>query len=88
MKRNMMFPGHADENWAEAEAQLSPGGVAHTGRSEYPNHGDHDAPMAADFRNRFWISRALTLPILVLSPMLQQLVGLRDAIVQTPHPHL
>jgi Cu2+-exporting ATPase len=36
--------------------------------------------MAADFRKRFWISLVLTLPILVLSPMLQALVGLREAI--------
>ncbi len=41
---------------------------------------DHHAHMAADFRNRFWISLVLTLPILVLSPMLQTLVGLREAI--------
>ncbi|OGV46980.1 MAG: copper-translocating P-type ATPase [Lentisphaerae bacterium GWF2_57_35] len=33
-----------------------------------------------DFRKRFWISLILTLPILVLSPMLQKLVGLREAI--------
>jgi Cu2+-exporting ATPase len=36
--------------------------------------------MAEEFKKRFWISLALTLPILVLSPMLQELVGLRDAI--------
>ena len=36
--------------------------------------------MAADFRKRFWIALVLTLPILVLSPMLQSLVGLREAI--------
>ena len=36
--------------------------------------------MAADFRNRFWISLALTVPILLLSPLLQTLVGLREAI--------
>jgi Cu2+-exporting ATPase len=36
--------------------------------------------MAADFRKRFWISLVLTLPILVLSPMLQKLAGLREAI--------
>ena len=41
---------------------------------------DHHAHMAADFRKRFWISLILTLPILVLSPMLQKLVGLRGAI--------
>jgi len=43
-------------------------------------HHDHHAHMAADFRQRFWISLALTLPILFLSPLLQTLVGLRQAI--------
>ncbi len=47
-----------------------------------PAHAGHDhhAHMAADFRKRFWISLALTLPILFLSPMLQNMVGLREAI--------
>jgi Cu2+-exporting ATPase len=47
-----------------------------------PAHAGHDhhAHMAADFRNRLWISLVLTLPILALSPMLQTLVGLREAI--------
>ncbi|PKN89483.1 MAG: copper-translocating P-type ATPase [Deltaproteobacteria bacterium HGW-Deltaproteobacteria-1] len=44
------------------------------------NHTDHHAHMAADFRKRFWISLILTLPILILSPMLQMLVGLRETI--------
>ncbi|MBK5257461.1 MAG: hypothetical protein JJE39_15660 [Vicinamibacteria bacterium] len=39
--------------------------------------------MAAEFEKRFWISLGLTLPILVLSPMLQALVGLREAIQAT-----
>ncbi len=43
-------------------------------------HQDHHAHMAADFQKRFWISLALTLPILLLSPLLQKLVGLREAI--------
>jgi Cu2+-exporting ATPase len=40
----------------------------------------HHAHMAADFRKRFWISLVLTVPILILSPMLQSLVGLGEAI--------
>jgi len=67
--------GHDKQNWLAAEAEIS----GH-GPDEHKGHGDHHAHMAADFRNRFWISLALTLPILVLSPMLQKLVGLRDAI--------
>jgi Cu2+-exporting ATPase len=36
--------------------------------------------MAADFRQRFWISLFMTLPILVLSPLLQTLLGLREVV--------
>jgi P-type Cu2+ transporter len=64
----------AEENSLEAEAQLR------DASSNPPPHHDHHAHMAADFRKRFWISLALTLPILALSPLLQKLVGLREAI--------
>jgi hypothetical protein len=60
--------GRDVQNWLEAESKMSHAGP------------DHHAHMAADFRKRFWISLVLTLPILVLSPMLQTLVGLREAI--------
>ena len=60
--------GHDMQNWLEAESKMP-----HAGH-------DHHAHMAMDFRNRFWISLILTLPILVLSPMLQMLVGLQEAI--------
>jgi Cu2+-exporting ATPase len=69
--------GHAEHNWLEAEAQLQHAGPDHPDQHE---HHDHHAHMAADFRKRFWISLVLTLPILALSPMLQTLVGLREAI--------
>ncbi len=38
--------------------------------------GHHHAHMVADFRRRFWISLVVTLPILILSPMIQDLLGL------------
>jgi cation transport ATPase len=66
--------GHAEQNWLEAE-----GKTPHA-KPDHSDHQDHHAHMAADFRKRFWISLVLTLPILVLSPMLQKLVGLREAI--------
>lgn len=69
--------GHAEQNWLEAEAELKSGDHMHMDEHAR-NHQDHHAHMAADFRKRFWISLALTLPILALSPMLQQLVGLRE----------
>ena len=41
--------------------------------------GGH-AHMVDDFRRRFWVSLALTLPIVILSPMLQMWAGLGDAL--------
>ena len=66
--------GHDVQNWLEAETELG-------AKKKMPlGEPGHHAHMAADFRKRFWISLALTLPILFLSPMLQTLVGLREAI--------
>jgi Cu2+-exporting ATPase len=61
-------------NTKPVEAQVQPVG---SGRHD---HHDYHAHMAADFQKRFWISLVLTLPILALSPMLQKLLGLREAI--------
>lgn len=44
-----------------------------------PKHGehghDHHRMMIGDFRRRFWVSTALTVPILLLSPMIQRWLG-------------
>jgi Cu2+-exporting ATPase len=34
--------------------------------------------MIADFRRRFWVSLGLTVPILLLSPMVQRILGLAE----------
>ncbi len=39
--------------------------------------GDHHAHMVADFRRRFWVSLGITIPILVLSPMIQAFLGIK-----------
>jgi Cu2+-exporting ATPase len=36
--------------------------------------------MVADFRRRFWVSLALTVPVVVLAPMIQDLAGLRGTL--------
>lgn len=43
-------------------------------------HGDHHAHMVADFRRRFWISFIASIPILLLSPMIQRFIGIRETI--------
>lgn len=57
-------PVHAGHEMAE-----------HPGPDEKPHH-DHHAMMVADFKNRFLISLLLTVPILVLSPMIQMFLGI------------
>src|SRR2546426_1614158 len=45
--------------------------------------GDHSAHahMVDDFRRRFWVSLALTLPVLATSEMVRHLLGLRGGLV-------
>jgi Cu2+-exporting ATPase len=43
---------------------------------DHRNHQNHHAHMVADFRKRFWIALILTIPILILSPMIQQFLGI------------
>ena len=40
------------------------------------SHQDHHRMMIADFKRRFWVSLILTLPVLLLSPMIQNWLGL------------
>ena len=48
---------------------------------EQGHHGGHDhQAMIADFRRRFWVSVALTVPILLLSPLIQGFLGLTDVL--------
>ena len=35
-------------------------------------HSEHHAIMIQDFKKRFWISLVITIPILILSPMIQE----------------
>jgi P-type Cu2+ transporter len=42
------------------------------------DHKGHHAHMAADFRRRFWVSLVLTAPILLLSPLIREFIGLQE----------
>lgn len=39
------------------------------------NHHGHHEHMIEDFKKRFWVSLIITLPIIVLAPMIQELLG-------------
>ena len=47
-------------------------------KHDHHNHSGHHGHMIEDFRKRFWISLIITIPILLISPMLQHFVGLKD----------
>jgi Cu2+-exporting ATPase len=59
--------------------------VASTNESHHPvskngheEHGaSHHAQMVADFRRRFWVSLVLSVPILLLAPLIQGLLGIQ-----------
>ncbi len=44
------------------------------------SHHDHHAHMIADYRKRFWISLIVSIPILLFSPMVQEFLGIREAL--------
>jgi Cu2+-exporting ATPase len=44
------------------------------------HHGAHEGHSVEGFRKRFWISLIITVPILLLSPMLQHWAGLGEAL--------
>ena len=45
------------------------------GHHEHHDHSEHHRMMIRDFRRRFFISLVVTLPILVLSPLVQEILG-------------
>ena len=55
----------------------------HAGQNKMSDHGDHvshHAMMVTDFKRRFWISIIISIPILLLSPLIQRFLGLEGAI--------
>lgn len=47
----------------------------HKGHEGHKGHESHHAHMVADFRRRFWVSLAASVPVLVLSPLIQDFLG-------------
>ena len=43
-------------------------------------HHDHHAHMVADFKQRFWVSLVLTIPVVALAPMIQSWLGLSETL--------
>lgn len=68
------------ENMKSHEAMGHDMGSEHAQMAAHGGHAGHHAMMVADFRKRFWISLAITIPILFLSPLIQKYLVLENAI--------
>ncbi len=66
---------HVVEEGAGHHVHSGDGHAGHGG-----SHHDHHAHMVEDFRKRFWISLVLTIPILLLSPLIQGFLGLEEVL--------
>ncbi|MDD1720750.1 MAG: cadmium-translocating P-type ATPase [Euryarchaeota archaeon] len=85
MKEEDMHGGHDEHKEAQMEERTHAAHDAHGGHpsqapgkgSSYSRHAGHDV---ADFRRRFWISLIVTIPILILSPSIQEFAGVGQAL--------
>jgi len=50
----------------------------HAGHMQSGSHASHHAMMVADFRRRFWVSLIVTVPVLLLSPLIQGFLNITD----------
>ncbi|KAB2815833.1 copper-translocating P-type ATPase [Phaeocystidibacter marisrubri] len=62
---------HSEQHMSEKEEHSQ----HNSGQHKHQNHNDHHRMMIEDFKKRFWVSTALSIPILILSPMIQSFLG-------------
>ena len=76
-------PGDGVDHAAMGHGTAASGAAGHAGMDHSKmdhgsgggGHHDHHAMMVEDFKRRFWVCLGLTVPVLALSPMLQDWVG-------------
>lgn len=77
-------PKHSSESEEESildeSAEIDEEAVEKEQVHEHHDHHNHHEMMVKDFKKRFWISLALTIPVLILSPMIQEFLSLRDSL--------
>ncbi len=72
---------HPHDHAAPGETPARSDHGGHAGHAGHAGHGGHDhGAMIADYRRRFWVTAVLTVPILLLAPMIQGWLGLEQAL--------
>lgn len=73
-------PGTAEEKGVHAaHRHAAAGHEGHAGKA-HASHASHHAHMVADFRRRFWVCLVVTVPVLLLSPMIQDVLHISEAL--------
>ncbi|MDZ7692381.1 MAG: heavy metal translocating P-type ATPase [Balneolaceae bacterium] len=80
MEHSHEHTGHSHAHNKEHQHHHDNKDHGHEEHKHSGGHAEHHAHMAEDFLKRFWISIALTIPILILSHMIQDFLGLGDAL--------
>lgn len=77
-EHSMMNHNHEDMNHDSKIMDHSKheGHEEHQGHEEHEGHHDHHAMMVKDFKRRFFFSFIIMIPILLLSPMIQNFLGI------------
>ncbi len=78
---NMDHNKHSEMDHSKHKGQSSHENMNHK-KDEHSGHkhSEHEGHTIEDFKKRFWISLVITIPILLLAPMIQQFLGLKDAL--------
>jgi len=78
---NMNHNKHSEHDHSKHNDQSSHEKMDHK-KDEHSghNHSEHHGHMIEDFKKRFWISLVITIPILLLSPLVQQFLGLKETL--------
>ena len=66
---------HDGEHGAVATSHAGHGGGKTVGGSAHAGHDKHAGHSTAMFRDRFWVSLALTVPVVLYSHMIQMWLG-------------
>ena len=72
---------HSKMDHSKHSDQSSPEKMNHK-KDEHSGHSrsEHEGHTIEGFKKRFWISIVFTIPILILSPMIQHFLGLKEAL--------
>lgn len=88
MEHKHRQPPHNHKSNHSEQGQGSHAHHSHDHNNGSHDHSSHHEMMIKDFRKRFWVSIIITLPVLLLSPMIQGLLGYTFTLIEGYDPYI